>query len=107
MTLTLTPQAVKKVKTFSEKEAATVEGLRIFVEGGGCSGFQYGFIFDKQQENDNIIEQNSVKVFIDPFSAPYLEAATVDFVESLMNTGFVVQNPNSKSTCGCGMSFSV
>ncbi len=106
MTIVLTSGAVKKIKSFAEKEKS-VEGLRIYVEGGGCSGFQYGFSFDHAQEGDHVIMQDQVKVFIDPFSAPYLEASTIDYVESLMNTGFSVQNPNSKSTCGCGMSFSV
>ena len=106
MTIHLTSGAVKKIKAFAEKER-DVEGLRIYVEGGGCSGYQYGFSFDRTQEGDYVIAQDQVKVFVDPFSAPYLNESTIDYVESLMNTGFSVKNPNSKSTCGCGMSFSV
>ena len=107
MNLTLTPNAVSHIKCFVSKTPALTQGLRIYVEGGGCSGFQYGFKFDAPTGEDFVVNQDEVNVMVDPFSAAYLEAATIDYVESLMNTGFVVHNPNSKSTCGCGMSFSV
>ncbi|MCB0308713.1 MAG: iron-sulfur cluster insertion protein ErpA [Bdellovibrionales bacterium] len=108
MTIQLTENAVKKVKNFqttSPENASKV--FRVYVEGGGCSGFQYGFSFDEARENDHIMNFNDVKVVVDPFSAPYIQSSTIDYIESLMNSGFVVTNPNSKSTCGCGLSFNV
>ena len=106
--LTLTEKAVAKVKAFAAADTTSQgKGLRIFVQGGGCSGFQYGFAFDDQKEGDTIVEKETIKVLIDPYSAPYLTASTVDYVEDFRGSGFVVQNPNAKGTCGCGSSFTV
>jgi len=106
--LTITEKAIEKVKAFAAADAASQgKGLRIFVQGGGCSGFQYGFAFDDPKDDDMVIEKGPIKVLLDPYSAPYLAAATVDYVEDFRGSGFVVQNPNAKGTCGCGSSFTV
>jgi iron-sulfur cluster insertion protein len=82
--------------------------LRVYVTGGGCSGFQYGFSFDDQvAEDDTVVEKNGVKVLLDPLSYPYLSGSEVNYEEGLMGSRFVIQNPNAKTTCGCGSSFSV
>jgi len=82
------------------------KALRIYVGGGGCSGFQYGFTFDDLHDDDSVVEAAAgVKVLVDPMSAQYLSGATVDFVEDLRGAGFVVENPNAVRTCGCGHSF--
>lgn len=81
--------------------------LRIFVQGGGCSGFQYGFTFDEDQsEDDFIIEKNDIKLLVDSISYQYLTGATIDYKEDLMSSQFVIKNPNAQATCGCGSSFS-
>jgi iron-sulfur cluster insertion protein len=107
--LNLTTKAIEKVKAFAAADAATTanKGLRIFVQGGGCSGFQYGFAFDEKKDGDTVIETGQVKVIVDPFSAPYLADSTVDYVDDLRGSGFVVQNPQAKGTCGCGSSFTI
>lgn len=85
-----------------------IKGLRIFVEGGGCSGFQYGFTFDeKVNEGDMTIEKNEVTLVVDPMSLQYLVGGTVDYVEGLEGSRFLVNNPNATTTCGCGSSFSI
>jgi len=105
--LSLTERAVAKVKAFAETmDGAKGKPLRIFVQGGGCSGFQYGFTFDDPQETDFAFETSGVQVLVDPQSATYLRAATVDFVEDFRGSGFTVLNPNSSGSCGCGKSFS-
>lgn len=106
--LTLTEKAIQKVHSFaaSNKEAEG-KSLRVYVQGGGCSGFEYGFTFDERREDDNVIQAGDVQVFLDPISLPYLQNATVDFVEDFRGSGFVVQNPNATGSCGCGHSFSV
>ena len=82
--------------------------LRVAIEGGGCSGFQYGLGFDHgAQEGDLEFEQEGVKVVVDPFSAPYLKGATVDYLETIQESGFKIDNPNAVSSCGCGHSFQV
>ena len=104
--LTMTDKAVEKVRLYAgQMPEAQGKDLRIFIQGGGCSGFQYGFTFDDQQDGDTIVESGGVKVLVDPMSAPYLNGAKVDFVEDLRGSGFVVDNPNAVSTCGCGHSF--
>ncbi len=104
--LTMTDRAVEKVRLYAgQMPEAQGKELRIFIQGGGCSGFQYGFTFDEQQDGDTIVESGGVKVLVDPMSAPYLAGAKVDFVEDLRGSGFVVDNPNAVSTCGCGHSF--
>lgn len=104
--LTITDKAVDKVRFYAEQmEEAVGKELRIYVQGGGCSGFQYGFTFDDHQDGDTVIEAGGVKVLVDPMSLQYLTGATVDFVEDLRGSGFVVENPNAVRTCGCGHSF--
>jgi len=106
--ITLTSTAAAKVKGILEQEKASLPegGLRIYVQGGGCSGFQYGMVLDEVAEGDQVIEaEGGVKVIIDPMSLRYLEGAEVDYKEDLMGGGFAIKNPNAKSTCGCGHSF--
>ena len=88
-----------------EKESLPQGGLRIYVQGGGCSGFQYGMVLDEVADGDQVIELEGVKVIVDPMSLRYLEGAEVDYKEDLMGGGFAIKNPNAKSTCGCGHSF--
>ena len=108
MEIHLTDNAMTKVRAFASSENdADGKGLRIYVQGGGCSGFQYGFAFDQPKEGDTVIEKEEVRVLVDTYSAPYLRDSTVDYVDSLQGSGFVVQNPNAKGTCGCGISFTV
>ena len=105
--VTLTEKAVEKVRFYAgEMPEAEGKSLRIFVQGGGCSGFQYGFTFDDQQDGDTVVQTDGISVLVDPMSAPYLSGATVDFVEDLRGSGFVVDNPNAVRSCGCGHSFS-
>lgn len=107
MMLEMTDKAAAKVRSFAEQmEEARGKELRIYVQGGGCSGFQYGFTFDDPQDGDTVIESAGVKVLLDPMSAPYLTGAKVDFVEDFCGSGFVVENPNAVRSCGCGHSFS-
>lgn len=104
----VTERAVSKVKSLLESEKKTGFGLRIAVQGGGCSGFQYGLTFeDTARPDDKVLEFNGLKVFIDAMSQPYLNGTTVDYVESLQGSGFKINNPNATSSCGCGDSFSV
>jgi iron-sulfur cluster assembly accessory protein len=95
------------VKGILEAEKASLPdgGLRIYVQGGGCSGFSYGMVLDEVSEGDQIYETNGVKVIVDPMSLRYLEGAEVDYKEDLMGGGFAIKNPNAASTCGCGHSF--
>jgi iron-sulfur cluster insertion protein len=105
--LSLTDAAVEKVKYFAKTMPDSEnKPLRIFIQGGGCSGFQYGFTFDEKRENDAVIETGGVQVVIDPQSAVYLRDAKVDYVEDFRGAGFSVTNPNSTGGCGCGKSFS-
>src|SRR6266508_4516226 len=105
--LALTDAAVEKVKYFA-KTMPDSEGkpLRIFVQGGGCSGFQYGFQFDEKREGDNVLETGGIEVVVDPQSATYLRDSTVDYVEDFRGAGFSVRNPQSTSGGGCGWSIS-
>jgi len=106
--LTLTPSAVQKMQTLLEEEGDDTLCLRVFVTGGGCSGFQYGFTFDTEvNEDDAEVKQEGVKVLVDSLSYPYLDGAHVDYQESLEGSRFVVSNPQASSTCGCGSSFTV
>jgi iron-sulfur cluster insertion protein len=87
-------------------EEDTTEALRVFVQGGGCSGFQYGFTFDENQADDDfMIEQDGVKVLVDAMSMTYLEGAEIDYKKDLTSAQFVIKNPNATNTCGCGSSF--
>ena len=105
--ITLTANAAAKVKGIleQEKESLPQGGLRIYVQGGGCSGFQYGMVLDEVAEGDQVLELEGVKVIVDPMSLRHLEGAEVDYKEDLMGGGFAIKNPNAKSTCGCGHSF--
>jgi len=100
--------AVAKVRELIEEEENPELKLRVFVTGGGCSGFQYGFSFDEnQEEDDTVIERDGIKLLVDSMSYQYLVGATVVYQEGLQGSQFVVQNPNASSTCGCGSSFSI
>jgi iron-sulfur cluster assembly accessory protein len=103
--LTLTPTAIQKVKTILA-ERGEEAGLRIAVIGGGCSGFQYQMTLDKEANvDDQVIEQDGLRVFIDARSLLYLNGTRIDYVESLTGSGFKFENPNAKGSCGCGESF--
>ena len=106
--ISLTETAVTRVKSILEQEKASIPqgGLRIYVQGGGCSGFSYGMVLDEITEGDQVFETSGVKVIVDPMSYRYLEGAQVDYKDDLMGGGFAISNPNAKSTCGCGHSFS-
>ena len=105
--LALTDAAVEKVKYFAKSMPDSEnKPLRIFVHGGGCSGFQYGFQFDEKREDDNVLELSGIMVVVDPQSATYLRDSTVDYVEDFRGAGFSVTNPQSTGGCGCGKSFS-
>src|SRR5687768_17738111 len=102
--------AASKINELLIEEGKTGAGLRVFVQGGGCSGFQYGLMIEEGEaktDADQTVESNGVRLFIDPISVRYLKGAEVDFVDSLAGGGFTIRNPNAKSTCGCGSSFSV
>ncbi len=103
----ITDDAIKKVKKMVLDEKADGKHLRIYVEGGGCSGLQYGLKFDDNvHEDDEIIDCGTFQVVVDRMSLPFLEGAQVDYRDTLMESGFKIQNPQAKSTCGCGQSFS-
>jgi iron-sulfur cluster insertion protein len=107
MSIQLTEAALQKIKYFAAQEASEKPYFRIYVQGGGCSGFEYGFSFDQKNETDQLTDIEGLQVLIDPFSATYIQDATIDYYEDFRGAGFRVQNPNAKSTCGCGMSFAV
>ena len=100
--------AALKVKDMIVEEGNSKLNLRVYVTGGGCSGFQYGFAFDeKQNDDDTIISKQKIGVIVDAMSLQYLIGSTIDYVNSLQGSHFVVSNPNANTTCGCGSSFSV
>ncbi len=105
--VTLTENAASKFRELAAQEpAGEAEVLRIAIQGGGCSGFQYALGFDRgPQDGDNEIEAHGVRVVVDPGSAPYLQGAEIDFVDALMGAGFAINNPNVVAACGCGSSF--
>ena len=106
--LILTDKAVAKVKNLVMAEANDELKLRVFVTGGGCSGFSYGFTFDEiVAEDDTVVEKEGVTALLDPMSYQYLVGAEVDYQEGLEGSRFVVNNPNAETTCGCGASFSI
>lgn len=106
--LIFTDSAAAKVRQLIEEEGNTDLKLRVFVSGGGCSGFQYGFTFDEVvNEDDTVMEKSGVQLLIDPMSFQYLMGAEIDYQEGLEGAQFVIKNPNAVSTCGCGSSFSV
>jgi iron-sulfur cluster insertion protein len=102
-----TDNAAGKVRELIEEEGNPELKLRVFVTGGGCSGFQYGFTFDEMQnEDDTIVQKDGVTLLVDPMSYQYLVGAEIDYSEGLEGAQFVIKNPNATSTCGCGSSFS-
>jgi iron-sulfur cluster insertion protein len=102
-----TDSAAAKVKELIEEEGNAALKLRVFVTGGGCSGFQYGFTFDEESaEDDTVMQKNGVTLLVDPMSFQYLVGAEIDYSEGLEGAQFVIKNPNATSTCGCGSSFS-
>ena len=106
--ISLTQAAAGKVAELIASEQDDSLKLRVFVTGGGCSGFSYGFTFDTEvAEDDAVIEQHGVAMLVDALSYPYLAGSDVDFVEDLQGSQFVVRNPNAAATCGCGNSFAV
>ncbi|MDO9053652.1 MAG: iron-sulfur cluster insertion protein ErpA [Gallionella sp.] len=105
--LLFTDSAADKVKQLIEEEGNAELKLRVFVSGGGCSGFQYGFTFDEiVNEDDTVLTKNGVQLLIDPMSFQYLAGAEIDYTEGLEGSQFVIKNPNATTTCGCGSSFS-
>ncbi len=103
-----TDAAADKVSELIQEEANPELKLRVFVSGGGCSGFQYGFTFDEQvEEGDSQVENRGVTLLIDPMSVQYLMGAEIDYKEDLQGAQFIIRNPNATTTCGCGSSFSV
>ena len=106
--LIFSDNAAKKVKALIKEEGNSDLKLRVYVTGGGCSGFQYGFTFDENvNEGDTVVENDDVTLVVDPLSFQYLSGAEVDYVEGLQGSQFVIRNPNASTTCGCGSSFSI
>ena len=107
--VTLTERAAEKIKGLMAQEpAGEADVLRVAIQGGGCSGFEYALGFDRGPiEGDNVSSLSGVTVVVDPFSAPYLSGATVDYLETIQESGFKIENPNAVSSCGCGHSFQV
>jgi len=103
--ISVTEKAAEKVKAAMEKQEKGDSTLRLYVSGGGCSGFQYGLAFDKKNDDDTVIESRGVKVIVDHESAKYLDGSEIDYEESVMGEGFKINNPNATETCGCGHSF--
>ena len=104
--LTLTDNAVVKIKDILAEESNPKINLRVFVQGGGCSGMQYGFTLDEDQnEDDFVIEENGVRLLVDSASSMYLQGAKIDYKEELMGANFSIDNPNAQTSCGCGSSF--
>ena len=105
--VTLTSKAIEMVKDAIEKEGLAGWGIRVGVVGGGCSGFQYSMDFEKEQKDGDLsFEQDGIKLYIDPMSSMYLQGVTIDYVVGLQGAGFKFTNPNARTTCGCGSSFS-
>ena len=105
--INVTETAATKINELLSEEQKPGAGLRVFVQGGGCSGFQYGLMIEEGGGvGDQVFESNGVKLFIDPVSISYLKGAEVDFVDTITGGGFTIKNPNATSTCGCGSSFS-
>jgi len=104
----LSSSAAHKISQLVLEEMNPDLKFRVYIIGGGCSGFQYGFAFEEDvTEGDMVLEQNGVQMMVDPMSFPYLMGSTVDYLEDLQGARFLVSNPNAKSTCGCGSSFSI
>lgn len=106
MSVQLTDSAIEKVNEIITQENQAGKALRIYVEGGGCSGFQYGFSFDDPRDTDEVVDYKGFKLLVDPFSMNYLQNCQVDYVDGLSGAGFRINNPNASGSCGCGHSFS-
>ncbi len=106
--LTLTERAAIKVKELMARESKVGYGLRVAVQGGGCSGFQYGLSYEKDRgDNDEVLEFHGLHVYVDAMSKQYLDGVSIDYVDSLQGAGFKIENSRSKGSCGCGSSFSM
>ena len=106
--INVSPNAAAKIAELLSEEGKAGSGLRVFVQGGGCSGFQYGLMIEESGgAADQVFESNGVRLFVDPVSISYLKGAEVDFVDTVTGGGFTIKNPNATSTCGCGSSFNV
>lgn len=108
--ITVTETAAEKISKLLAEDKKPEAGLRVFVQGGGCSGFQYGLMIEDSAgdaQADRVFQSNGVKLLVDPISIRYLTGAEVDFVDNLTGGGFTITNPNAKTTCGCGQSFGV
>jgi iron-sulfur cluster insertion protein len=105
--INVSPTAASKINELLSEENKQGNGLRVFVQGGGCSGFQYGLMIEEARSDaDQVFESNGVTLYVDPISIRYLNGAEVDFVDTVTGGGFTIKNPNATSTCGCGQSFS-
>lgn len=106
--ITITDSAIDKIRDILAEENNPKIKLRVFVQGGGCSGFSYGFTLDEDQNEDDFeFNHNGVQVLVDSMSAQYLQGATINYKDELMGSSFVIDNPNATTTCGCGSSFSI
>lgn len=106
--MTITQSAAAKIAEIIAEQNTPGLKLRTFVQGGGCSGFQYGFTFDEEQnEDDFVLEKNGVTILVDSMSMQYLQGAEIDYREDIMGSSFSIKNPNAQTTCGCGSSFGI
>ena len=104
--LTITPEAVKRLREILEREGKPEAGLRVFISEGGCSGFSYGMALEEEpQEGDQVVETSGVKLIVDDYSWSYVVGSEIDYVNSLMGGGFTIHNPNAAQSCACGQSF--
>lgn len=103
--ITLTARAADRVRSMQQELQGEDKLLRVFVESGGCSGFQYGMSFDESKDGDTTFESEGVRIVMDQSSLAYMEGSRIDFDDGLQGKGFEIQNPNAQSTCGCGKSF--
>jgi iron-sulfur cluster insertion protein len=103
----LTDNAIKKVKDFgTQSESYKGKAFRVYVQGGGCQGFSYGFTFDQTRDGDEVNKAGDIEILLDPQSAKYLDGSKIDYVEDFRGSGFVIENPNTTGSCGCGSSVS-
>jgi iron-sulfur cluster assembly accessory protein len=107
--ITISEKAAEKIRSFIEAEELSPEeyGIRLTIQGGGCSGFSYELVLDRPAEDDKVYEDHGARVMIDPGTMPYVDGSSFDYVESLNGSGFAIRNPNAKRACGCGNSFAV
>ena len=103
--ITLSPRAARQIESMRAAQGDAQKQLRVFVESGGCSGFEYGMSFDAAKADDNVFQSEGVQVLVDPTSLAYLNGCSIDFDDGLHGKGFEIKNPNAQSTCGCGKSF--